>query len=294
MVRVALFIMLLVVAVACEEPGGTGTDAEPTPPPTATPTPLAPLPVQLTDLLTAYELNKFQADAQYKFSENGGRWLLVTGYVVAVEHEDFTLVGDVPKEQATGLQALMELGQDDDLTAVACSYANDEVRLSPALLVGEWVTVMARGEGEGTFGGVGLNHCHEVSGQSRSEVLPTPTSPAVEDAGRVEAAPVLGASEWTGSGQAVISFEADEGIYVVNMAVTGNNDCAAGACVPGTIVILLTDTVGTGHEVLATEVAAEWQGQVTLDVGGTFGLSAGLMALAVDAAGEWRVTITKQ
>ena len=188
----------------------------------------------------------------------------------------------------------MELGQDDDLTAVACAYANDEVRVSPALLVGEWVTVMARGEGEGTFGGVGLSHCQEISGQGRSEVLPTATSPAVEDAGSVEAAPMPAAFEWTGSGQALLSFEAEEGTYFVNMEVSGNNDCSFGACIPAPIVILLTDSLGADHETLATELAAEWQGQVTLDVGGTFGLSPGQMILAVEAVGDWRVTITQQ
>ena len=172
MSRIVLLVVLLSAAIACGESPAISPEPTSTPPP--------PLVVQAADLLAAYELNKFQADAKFKFSENGGRWLRVTSYVTEIVHEDFTLAGGKPN--------LFDLVSE----SISCSYANDEVRLSPALLKGEWVTVTARGQGQGTFGGVELSDCLDISGQVRSEILALPTA---EGSGNVVPPPTAEGSD---------------------------------------------------------------------------------------------------
>ena len=305
MARIVLLVALLCAAIACDltptpasgtdtlPPAPTDTPAPaptdtPPPAPTATPTPLAPLLVQAADLLQAYKLNKFQADVQVQVSDNGGRWLRVTGYVTEIVHEHFTLAGGEPTEFS-----LFDLGMDD----ITCKYANDDVRLSPALLNDQWVSVTARGDGERLLGGVDLIECHDVSGQARSEILGSATAIPSPEEGSGSVAPEqtpLDAT-WTGSGQAVVLFDADAGQYLATVSVSNNQDCSPGVCVDELFTVLLQDARYEGAtEALAFEIAAEWQGVSTFIVGGTLGLPAGEMVVAIDAVGDWSLTIAKQ
>ncbi len=70
--------------------------ATPTPTPTPTPQPTPrPLDFELADLLNEYDTNKVLANTQYRFLQNGGHPITVSGYVAEVE-ELYVSIGPNP------------------------------------------------------------------------------------------------------------------------------------------------------------------------------------------------------
>ena len=96
--------------------------------------------------------------------------------------------------------------------------------------------------------------------------------------------------EITGSGTAVETISLDsEGVWIVDLNVNGNEDCSFGACLEDNFIVTIESVDGANLEIPANEIAKDWSGEVTVAVGGLFGLSAGKQVVSVDAIGDWTI-----
>lgn len=224
----------------------------------------------VAELIDAYERNKFQADQEFKYSDNGGRLVRVTGYVSAVDHGAFKM--------SEGPQGEFDFSFGSN--EVSCRYANDDVRLSPGLLVDEWVAVTARGEGEGTFGGIELTECHDVTAVGGEALDPTPTPQRLEI---------------SGIGSKVVEVDnAPAGFYIASITISGNEECYGTDCYESCFEVLVQDGSEYGMEYLAVDCAKEWSGETAFRVGGAFGLKSGTLFVSVESMGDWSVVFTLQ
>ncbi len=108
---------------------------------------------------------------------------------------------------------------------------------------------------------------------------PTPTSTPV---------PIRVAIE--GSGSNVETVNLVEGLYIVALEVSGNENCLFGSC-SGTNFIASIEGVDGGTGSLANEIASEWSGSATLRIGtGLFEVTPGTQVVSVNAEGDWSIT----
>ena len=97
-----------------------------------------------------------------------------------------------------------------------------------------------------------------------------------------------------GSGTAVETITLlSEGIWIVALEVSGNEDCSLGSCSEDNFIVTIESADGSSFENPANEIVKDWSGEVTVAVGGLFGLSAGTQVVGVDASGDWTITFTK-
>ena len=96
-----------------------------------------------------------------------------------------------------------------------------------------------------------------------------------------------------GSGTAVESISLSEGLWIVALDVSDNEDCSLGFCSEDNFIITIESVDGSSTEFPANEIAKDWSGEVTVTVGGLFGLADGTQLVSVDASGDWTITFTK-
>ncbi len=112
----------------------------------------------------------------------------------------------------------------------------------------------------------------------------------------VQSAPTSAApapSSLTGTGQDVQFVQLASGTYVVDISVTGNEDCSFGSCLESNFSVVVGTATST--ELLANEIASEWSGKGLLEVGdGLFQIPPGNVPVQVTAtaAGSWTIAIT--
>ena len=98
----------------------------------------------------------------------------------------------------------------------------------------------------------------------------------------------------SGSGTTVETISLlSEGVWIVALGVTGNEDCSLGYCSEDNFIVTIESIDGSNFEIPANEIALDWSGEVTVSVGGLFGLTAGTQVVGVDASGDWTITFTK-
>ena len=96
-----------------------------------------------------------------------------------------------------------------------------------------------------------------------------------------------------GSGTAVESISLSEGLWIVALDVSDNEDCSLGFCSEDNFIVTIESIDGSNFEIPANEIASAWSGEVTVSVGGLFGLTVGTQVVSVDASGDWTITFTK-
>ena len=84
-----------------------------------------------------------------------------------------------------------------------------------------------------------------------------------------------------------------EGIWIVDIAVSGNEDCSLGSCSEDNFIVTIESADVSSFENPANEIVKDWSGEVTVAVGGLFGQTPGEQAVSVDASGDWTITFTK-
>ena len=95
----------------------------------------------------------------------------------------------------------------------------------------------------------------------------------------------------SGSGTAVASISLlTEGLWVANISVSANEDCSYGECTEDNFIVQIQSVDGSAVELPVNEIAKDWNGAVTVSVGGLFGLAAGNQIVTIDAAGDWNIS----
>ncbi len=112
--------------------------------------------VTAESLFAAYQSNKFQADKRYKFRDNGGDLLRVSGVVGAVEKDYMAFAAGSYRD------------------AIQCYYKDDSLRL--AFNVGNTAEIVGRSRGEGLLGQVVVEECVLPPPPPTPTPRPTPTS----------------------------------------------------------------------------------------------------------------------
>ena len=98
----------------------------------------------------------------------------------------------------------------------------------------------------------------------------------------------------SGSGTEVETISLlSEGVWIVALEISGNEDCSLGYCSEDNFIVTIESVDGSNFEFPANEIATDWSGEVTISVGGLFGLTAGTQVVSVDASGDWTITFTK-
>ncbi len=95
-------------------------------------------------MLDAYSANKFNADKLYKFADNGGQLLRVTGTVVSIEHEYVELSGG-----DWILKNPFSNRVHGAIASVYCYY--DDTSIRQHINAGDYVTLIGEWGGETDF-----------------------------------------------------------------------------------------------------------------------------------------------
>lgn len=120
---------------------------------------------------------------------------------------------------------------------------------------------------------------------------PTPTPAATP-------APAPEAISLSGTGTSTETFSLPAGQWIVEVSVTGNEDCSYGSCRETNFIVWIKSVAGESYhrELVANEIDDEWRGSKSVKVGGSarsysYDLEPGRQILEVDAAGSWTVSI---
>ena len=118
---------------------------------------------------------------------------------------------------------------------------------------------------------------------------PPPTQPSTPDPTPIPPPPEP--INISGTGTVVESISLlSEGIWIVAIEVNDNEDCSLGSCSEDNFIVTIESVDGSSTEFPANEIAKDWSAEVTVSVGGLFGLPVGKQVVSVDASGDWTIS----
>ena len=107
--------------------------------------------------------------------------------------------------------------------------------------------------------------------------------------------PPLGEVSLQGEGTRTRNIELTRGLWIVQMQVSGNQDCSFGRCYDTNFVVWIESVDDSGRDLLVNEIGDDWTGSTTLRVGDDIlDHPSGRQVVSVDAVGSWDIIFTKQ
>ncbi len=311
-VRIVLVLSLWIFALACEstdntgntEPQSTVETAESTAAPTPTPVPI--ISISAEDLYAEREANAQRFDRDYK-----GTTVRVSGTVCEIDGGDLSLYSDSASRSF-----------EFCLQRVTLQDLSEEELLRPS--VGDQFQALYE-VGDYILGTMFMKDCvvpDQPESTESAPAEPTSTPVTVETPSSIPeptatsepttsleptAAPTVVTPtpsatpapsptstpihvSISGSGTKAETVSLPEGLYIVDIVVTENEDCSFGSC-NATIFSADIEGVDGGSHLLALEFVSEWSGSSTLRIGtGFLDVPSGAQIVSVDATGEWTIT----